>query len=162
MDLWARHLVPFLVTLFFLLLAMVPTRIPGFAGVAPVLTLMCVFYWAIYRPDLLPAAAAFGLGLLHDIASGTPLGVNALVLLLVQGLTSSQRKFFLGNTFLVAWWGFGLIAAGAMAVTWGLIALLSGMAAPRTVLFEYLMTLSLYPVVSWILARTQVAFLRDS
>ncbi|MBF0391925.1 MAG: rod shape-determining protein MreD [Alphaproteobacteria bacterium] len=163
MDIWARHLVPFGLTLCLLLVNVTPTRIPGFAGVAPMLPMMAVFYWAIFRPDLLPAWVAFVIGLLFDVVSGTPLGVNALVLLLVQGVTSAQRRFFLGNTFVVAWWGFGMIAAGASTLAWMLVSLLiDGRIAFRAVLFEYLLTVSLYPVVAWVLARTQVMLLRQA
>lgn len=162
MDTWARHLVPGGVTLLLLLLTAVPTRLPGFAGIAPMLPLMGVYYWAIYRPDLLPAWAAFLFGLLYDIIAGTPLGVNALVLLLVQGVAASQRKFFLGKSFLVAWWAFGLLAAGASGLEWMLVTVLLGRVIdPSAVFFQYLLTMGLFPVLTWTLARTQMAFLKD-
>lgn len=162
MDTWVRHLVPVGVTLLLLLLTAIPTRLPDFAGITPLLPLMGVYYWAIYRPDLLPAWAAFLVGVLSDVIAGTPLGVNALVLLLVQGTSASQRKFFLGKSFAVAWWAFGLLAAGAMGLAWVLVAILSGVAVdPSPVMIEYLLTMGLFPVLTWLLARTQMAFLKD-
>lgn len=162
MDTWVRHLVPVGVTLLLLLLTAVPTRLPGFAGIAPMLPLMGVYYWAIYRPDLLPAWVAFLVGLLYDIIGGTPLGVNALVLLLVQGTAAAQRKFFLGKSFLVAWWAFGLLAAGAIGLSWLLVTVLHGRVIdPTPVVFEYLLTMGLFPLLTWTLARTQMAFLKD-
>lgn len=162
MDTWVRHLVPFGITLALMLLTVVPTRIPGFAAVAPMLPLMGVYYWAIYRPDLLPAWAAFLIGLLYDIIGGTPLGVNALVMLLVQGTAASQRKFFLGKSFAVAWWAFGLLTGGAVGLAWLLVSFLIGRTIdPAPVIFEYLLTLSVFPVLTWTLARTQLALLKD-
>jgi rod shape-determining protein MreD len=162
MDTWVRHMVPISVTLFLLLLTAIPTHLPGFAGVAPVLPLMGVYYWAIYRPDLLPAWAAFLVGVLYDILAGTPLGVHALVLLLVQGVAAGQRRFFLGKSFMVAWWAFGLLAAGSAGLSWILVAILSGQILdPRPVLFQYVLTLGLFPLLTWVLARTQMAFLKD-
>lgn len=162
MDTFVRHLVPVTVTLLLLLLTALPTHLPGFANIAPILPLMGVYYWAIYRPDLLPAWMAFLIGLLYDITSGTPLGVNALVLLLVQGVAAAQRRFFLGKSFLVAWWAFGLLAAGAMGMAWLLISLLGGQVVdPAPVFFEYLLTMGLFPLLTWLLARTQMAFLKD-
>lgn len=162
MDTWVRHMVPISVTLFLLLLTAIPTHLPGFAGVAPVLPLMGVYYWAIYRPDLLPAWAAFLVGVLYDILAGTPLGVHALVLLLVQGVAAGQRRFFLGKSFMVAWWAFGLLAAGSAGLSWILVAILSGQILdPRPVLFQYMLTLGLFPLLTWVLARTQMAFLKD-
>lgn len=163
MDLWVRHMLPFGATLLLLLFGLVPTRVPGYAVIAPVLPMMGVYYWAIYRPDLLPPTAAFLLGLLHDIMAGLPLGVSALVLLGVQGVTASQRRFFIGHAFAVAWWGFALVALGAMVLTWVLVSILfARLVEPKAATFEYLITIAAYPVVSWLLARTQVAFLRHS
>lgn len=162
MDTWVRHLVPISVTIFLLLLTAVPTYLPGFASVSPLLPLMGVYYWAIYRPDLLPAWAAFLVGGLYDIIAGTPLGVNALVLLLVQGVAASQRRFFLGKSFGVAWWAFGLLAAGSSGLTWILVVVLTGQVMDASpVIFEYLLTMGLFPLLTWTLARTQMAFLKD-
>lgn len=162
MDTWVRHLIPVGVTLAMLMLTAVPTRLPGFAGIAPMLPLMGVYYWAIYRPDLLPAWAAFLVGLLYDVIAGTPLGVNALVLLLVQGTAASQRKFFLGKSFVVTWWAFGLLAAGAAGLTWMLVSVLRGVAInPAPLMVEYLLMMGLFPILTWMLARTQMAFLKD-
>ena len=161
-DTGVRQLVPFAVTLVLLVLTAVPTRLPAFASIAPMLPLMGVYYWAIYRPDLLPAWAAFLIGTLYDIVAGTPLGVNALVLLLVQGTAASQRRFFLAKSFLVSWWAFGLLAGGATGLGWVLVTVLSGRAAePSPVFFQYLMTLGLFPPLTWALARTQLALLKD-
>ncbi len=163
MDTWVRHLIPFGVTLFLLLLTAVPTHLPGLSGIAPMLPLMGVYYWAIYRPDLLPAWLAFVIGLLCDIVDGTPLGVIGLVMLLVQGVAASQRKFFLGKSFAVTWWAFGLLTAGAIGLAWVLVSLILGRSIdPTAVIFEYLMTLCSFPLLTWALARTQMAFLRDA
>lgn len=162
MDTWVRHLVPVGVTLMLLLLTAIPTRIPGLSGIIPMLPLMGVYYWAIYRPDLLPAWSAFLIGLLYDIIGGTPLGVNALVLLSVQGIAAGQRRFFLGKSFMVAWWAFGLLAAAAAGATWLLVTILHGQALDASpVIFDYLLTMGLFPLLTWTLARTQMAFLKE-
>ena len=163
MDLWVRHLVPFAATLFLLLLTSVPSHLPAFAGVVPMLPLMGVYYWAIYRPDLLPAWLAFLVGLLHDVVGGTPLGVGALVMLLVQGTAASQRRFFLGKSFAVTWWAFGLLAGGAIGLQWMLVSILVGRAAETgPVMFQYLLTLACFPLMTWTLARLQMAVLKDA
>lgn len=162
MDTWVRHLVPFGVTVLLLLFTAIPTHVPALSGITPMLPLMGVYYWAIYRPDLLPAWLAFVVGLLYDIVAGTPLGVNALVLLLVQGTAASQRKFFLGKSFAVAWWAFGLLTAGAIGLAWVLISFIKGRPLDVSpVVFEYLVTLALFPLLTWTLAKTQMAFLKD-
>ncbi|OSM02192.1 rod shape-determining protein MreD [Magnetofaba australis] len=43
----------------------------------PDLALLCLFYWRLYRPDLCGPLLAFLIGLLIDMVSGAPLGLNA-------------------------------------------------------------------------------------
>ena len=91
-----------------------------------------------------------------------PLGVGTLLLLLVYAIALSQRRLFFGQPFLVVWWGFMMIAAGAMSVGWILASLLAGAAIdPKPVIFAYLMTLALYPAIADLFARAQRAFLRS-
>lgn len=161
MNVSVRHLVPLATAIAMLLVMVVPSRIPGFAAVVPAFLLMVVYYWAMFRPDLLPGWAAYAVGLVYDAVAGLPLGVTALVLLVTHGLVAGQRRFFLGNTFIVAWSAFAMVAAAAALVT----AVLVWAAAGRTagsdrLLVQYLLTLLLYPAMASLLARTQVMFLR--
>ena len=93
LDNFARSLAPGLITLLLILLSVMPTKIPGWSHIAPALVLMSVYYWAIYRPDLLPLPAVFALGLIQDVLAGTPIGINAFTLLVAYGLVVSQRRF---------------------------------------------------------------------
>ncbi len=162
LDQLVRQLLPVGLTLLLVLLDATPTRLPGFAAVAPLLPLISVYYWAIYRPDLLPSSVAFGLGLINDVIIGTPLGVSSLVYLLVQGMTASQRRFFHGKSFLVAWWAFGLVAMAALTLQWILVSIIFGHALePKAVVVEFVMTVSFYPLLSWLFVRTQLALMRQ-
>ncbi len=53
LDHFARGLLPLICTLSVVLLSALPLRLPMAAMVAPSLTLIAVYYWTIYRPDLL-------------------------------------------------------------------------------------------------------------
>ena len=99
--------------------AALPWRLPAFAEVTPAFAVMAVFYWTIYRPERLPYVATFGIGVLQDLLAGTPLGMTALLLLVVQGVVASQRTFFRGKPFLVIWWGFSHGDAGGRAARLG-------------------------------------------
>ncbi|MEA2781419.1 MAG: rod shape-determining protein MreD [Rhodospirillaceae bacterium] len=160
-DLWARNLAPFALTLLMLILGTTPLHIPYFQPLGQGLVMISVYYWAVHRPGLLPAPAVFIIGVIEDLMEAYPLGVGTVVLLLVYGLASSQRRLFQGQPFLVVWWGFMMIAAGAMSLGWILTSMLAGAAIePKPVIFAYLMTLALYPVVADLFARAQRAFLR--
>ncbi|WP_193182048.1 rod shape-determining protein MreD [Nisaea sediminum] len=154
MDLWARHLMPAALTLFLVLLSAVPLGIPGYAQVAPSLTLMSVFYWVVYRPDLMPAALVFVTGLAEDLVNGYPLGLTAIVFLAVYGVTGTQRQTFVGKPFFIVWGGFVLISFGAFALGWILMSVFSlAWIFPDTVMFRFALTAALFPAAAWIFVR---------
>lgn len=161
LDIIARKLTPFALTLALIVLSVVPTHLPGFARVAPMLAVMAIYHWTLYRPELMPAAALFFLGLLQDSLSGTPLGVNVLVFLTVYGVVLSQRRFFAGKSFLITWLGFALVAAGAAAESWLLVSAFHvTLLEPTAVFYGYILTAGFFPVLAWIFIRWQQAFLR--
>ncbi len=169
LDFWhrfdraVRGLTPLALTLLLALLSVVPLRIPGFAPITPALTVIAVYYWSIYRPDLLPLIAIFLVGIVQDALGGTPLGLSSLVLLLVQAVVVAQRPFFHGKTFLVEWWGFMLVAPGALLAGWILASLYFGaVVTPKPLGFQLLLTIAFYPCLTWLLARVQQRVLRHA
>jgi rod shape-determining protein MreD len=162
LDLWARWSTPFGLTVVLLIVGVIPLHVPGFGVVVPWLPLMAVYHWAIYRPELLPAYAVFIIGVLEDILSGLPIGVNAVIFLLIYGGVLSQRRFFVGKSFNILWLCFALVASGASAANWLLVSLWNAtMLMPHTLFFQFLTTVGLYPVLAWILMRWQHTFLRE-
>lgn len=160
LDTLARHLFPFASTLAMLVLGAVPLHIPAFASVAPSVSLIAVFYWSLYRPDLMPAWAAFVLGVVQDIFVGLPLGVGACVLIAVHAAVSTQRRFFVGKSFGVVWLGFAVMASAGLAFTWLLTCIYHGaLLAPNAMLFQALITIGVFPLLSRLLLRCQIVVL---
>ena len=161
LDAWARQLTPFGLTMLLLLIGVVPLHVPGFGAVAPVLPLIAVFHWALYRPQLMPAVAVFAIGLLQDAFTGTPIGVSAAVFVLVHGVVNTQRRFFFGKSFAIAWLGFALVSSAAFVLTWVLVSAFYGvLIQPQALFFQALLTLGCFPLLAWALLRWQMAFLR--
>lgn len=145
---------PFLIAVVLAMLIAVPLQLPHVGAIAPYLTLAAVYYWAVFRPDLFGYGAAFCLGLFTDFMTGAPLGLGALVLVAVQAVSVTQRRFFLGKPFHILWWGFALIAPVAMLLTWLLASIYSGtFLAIGPVLLQAVVTVALFPAVAWILGR---------
>ncbi len=162
LDILTRLLTPFLLTLSLVLLNIVPLRIPGFSNVVPLLPLMAVYHWAVYRSELLPAFAVFLIGMLQDIFSGSPIGVNTLVFLLVYGVVLWQHRFLYGKSFAVIWLGFGIVSAGAFILIWALISLWNlSVLEPRAIAFQYLLTVGVFPALAWIFMRWQQFIIRQ-
>jgi rod shape-determining protein MreD len=156
-----NKLVPFVTTLFLVVLSIVPWHVPGLAVVAPAFALMAVYHWTIYRPDLLPPSAVFIAGLLLDLLNGTPyVGTSALSLLLTRSVLMGQRRFFVNRLFPVLWAGFLLTTAAVVAFEWALVSALHGaVLGARPAIFEALLTVATFPLASYLLARAQRSFL---
>lgn len=161
MDLGARWMMPFGITLTLMLFAMTPTYITGLSHITPMYAFMAVYFWSIYRPDLLGYGTVFFIGILEDLLAGTPLGSSALILLVCQRAVFSQQKFFNSRPFGVIWIAFALLALGASVLRWVCVGLAgpSGFTPFPTMVAGCLMTIALYPVVAWVLAKAQIKLL---
>ena len=153
MDILCRCVLPALLTVLLALANVIPLHAPGFAPVAPMLVLMSLYYWAIYRPTVLPLPAVFVIGLFEDIVAGTPIGTNAVIYLVAYGLVAGQRRVFLGKSFGVVWWGFMLVAGAAEALRWILISIMGGWVVdPMPGIFAYISSIALYPILTILFA----------
>lgn len=156
----ARNAAPFGMTSLLVLANTIPIGLPGWSQVAPALPLISVYHWAVHRPDLLPGILVFLIGLLHDLLNGLPLGLHALVFLLVHGVVVFKRRFLVGKSFRVQWVGFVVACVGAAALSWVLGSLHALRAiGPEPLAYQYLLTIGLYPAVAWLLLRWQQSVL---
>ena len=145
-DQAGRNIAPLAVTVALMLVGMAPLHLPNYAAIAPALPLMALYYWVIHRPDLLRPSLAFGLGLLQDLLSGTPLGMTPMIYVLVYWGVLTQRRFFLGTSFAMLWFGFTLIAFGAAFVGWLAYSILNlRLLSPDPALMQAVMTVVLFP-----------------
>ena len=90
LDMFAKRSFPVLAGIFFVLISTVPYYIPGFGPVAPNVVLITVFFWVIHHAEFVPTASVFFIGLLVDILSGAPPGINAATLVLVRTMLVMQ------------------------------------------------------------------------
>jgi rod shape-determining protein MreD len=161
LDAGARQLTPFGLTLLLSLIGVVPLHVLGLGAVAPVLPLIAIYHWALYRPHLMPAVAVFVIGLLQDTLTGTPIGGSAAVFVIVHGVVNTQRRFFFRKSFAIVWLGFALVSTGAFVVTWVLVSVFYGVLIhPAALFFQAFLTLGCFPLLSWALLRWQMTFLR--
>ena len=158
---FGSNAVPGVVTLLLVIIGLVPLGIPQLGFVVPPLALIAVYYWGIYRPDLLPAIAAFAIGLFHDVLSGGALGLYASIFLVVRAVMASQRRFFLGKPFYVEWWAFMVVGAAAFLTQWVLASLYVGaFVKPGPLAIQALLTITLYPVLTGLMIRLRHAITR--
>ena len=156
----AARLLPVATTLLAAVISVLPLQIPGYAALTPVFTLMAAYHWTIYRPDLLPPLALFAVGLTADLLAGSPVGVNALLLLLTRVAVLSHRRYFVNRNFPFVWTGFTLLTAAAMFGLWVLHCILSlSLLDLRASVIRAALTIAIFPLASFLLGRAQRALM---
>jgi rod shape-determining protein MreD len=154
LDARLRTLAPFAAAAVAVLIDVLPLLGLGPWGLTPFSTLCVVYFWSLYRPDLFSALAAFSIGIIYDALAGLPLGLTALMLLLVRQLVVIQQRFFIARSFPVVWCCFLLLAPAAEIARWLLISLWWGRLFDlQPVLLSLLLTMALYPFASLLLTR---------
>lgn len=118
-----RYLLVAAVLTCFFLLNVAPLPLGQLEDIRPAFVLMAVYYWSIVRPDMMQLWVAFCAGAVLDILLGYPLGLHALIFTLVRTGMVRQRRYFLGQSFVMTWWGFAVIAGLAGAVQWMVMSL---------------------------------------
>lgn len=161
LDIVARSISPFFVTLLLVLFGLVPLHISDLSPIVPSLALIGVFFWSVHRADLMPIWAVFLIGLVQDVLTGGVIGPGIIGLLIAHALVVWQLRFFLSASFAMVWFAFLVVAAVAMTVTWLLtcIAMVT-FVDPDPVFFQYLVTLAFYPCLAWAFLRGQRLFQR--
>lgn len=158
-----RQTIPVISTLIFILGSVLVWPIPYVGTLSPSLGLAAIYYWAMHRPDLLRPLVVFLLGLLVDALNYYPLGLTAFIYVGIYQLSYSQRRFFVGQLFLMLWSGFCLVAVIAAVGQWLFLSLTGDRVLSfAPVFFQTLITMVLFPVPAWIFNKLQKAFLTVS
>lgn len=149
-----RLAVPQLLLFLLLILNLMALPIPYAGSVKPMLVMMAVYYWSIYRPTLVPPWLCFGVGLLMDILSGMPPGLNAGILVALQWLVRDQRRFLMGQPYITIWAVFGFVMLVTALAEWVLFGLALDWAPIMPVMAAVLLSLFLFPIVTLLLVFT--------
>lgn len=89
--------------------------------------LIGLYFWTLYRPQLLPYSLVFLIGLSMDLLTGGLLGLHAFCFMVLAMVVRSQRRFLLGQSWHMVWAGFFVAAT----MTQGFQALAYSLASSR-------------------------------
>jgi rod shape-determining protein MreD len=143
---------PFLLGLALILVSMFPLRLSEGYLVTPAFALMPIYFWTLYRPDLMPPIAVFWLGLVQDLLTGGPIGLWCLIYLFTYGFLASQRLFLLTRIQGRGWQGFGLTMAVATLIAWATGTFVYGeFLSPWPLIIQGIVSVVLYPLVARVL-----------
>lgn len=132
---------------------------PSFKVMVP-FVLMVGFYWSIYRPQVAPIWSIFLCGLMIDIVSGLPLGLNALSLTLICLIVRDQRVVLITQPFFMLWGVFALFCIAEALVKWAVFSLtIFQIASLSAVLPDIIFGVLLYPFIALFLHAIGKLFL---
>jgi len=154
LDAASRHAWPVAFMLFGLLMIGLPFGIPGQAELRPAYAMACVFFWSLYRPVSLPAPMVAATGILLDLLGMSPLGLWAVLLLILQGSTLASRRRLIPQSFFMTWLVFFGFAAALSGCAWLLESLLELRMLPvLPAAAQALAALGLYPALAGLFIR---------
>ncbi len=143
------------VIIVFLLLNVVSFSMPHAGDFKPFFLLMAVYYWAIYRPTMMPVAYTFILGLVMDLLAELPIGLTALILVALQTIVRRSRLFLMGQPYIMVWLGFAIVSLGYAFCLWLVMSIASFYFARFGALLQtmvaVLLSIMLFPLASLVL-----------
>ncbi len=97
---------------------------------------------------MIPPWLAFLAGLATDLLGGLPVGLNACAFVLVQWIVSDQRRFLMGQSFIMLWIGFVVLSILVGLFQWLLFGLMQMHWTPiKPIAFSVGVGLASFPII---------------
>lgn len=162
LTLYFQRMLPLFSSLLLVFLSYVSLGIDGMSGIRPAMGMICVYFWLVHRPDIFNLGSVYFLGLIEDIISSAPFGSNVFALLVLYVLVSNLSRFFNGKPFIVIWYGFAMLSLIVFFGRWLLVSVYYSQFIPMfSVLFSYLFSVAVYPLLSLVNAFVQNTLMKD-
>ncbi len=119
------------------------------------------FAWALIRPSLMAPVALVVVGLALDLLWRAPLGFWAACLIAAYATSFVLAETLLDGAVGLAWGGYALACAAALAVGLALTFVRAGVIAdPAAVAWQWLATAALFPFAWRLVQRYEAAHVR--
>ena len=133
-----KKILPFITVLFLIIIMVLPYQYKIIANTMPFLTLIGIYYWSFFKPNLLPIGAVFVLGL----------GLMSLLLIVAQQFIFFQSRHFLEKNFIFNFFIYIMLVIGFGFLSWGITSLYFGVFLDYwEVIIQILLTIALYPII---------------
>jgi len=127
---FVARVTPFACCFIAVVFANVPVSFLGGIVPPPLFALMPVYFWCLVRPDLMPPALAFTIGILEDLFSGGPPGVWAASFVAAYAVVDRQRDTFAGLSGVGAILGFAAAMLVAAITAYIIVSIYFGLLPP--------------------------------
>ena len=151
-DIILRFCVSYILMFILLILSAVSFALPLSVTIEISFMSMIIYYWAIYRPTLIPPLLVFIIGIVLDLLGGLPVGLNAFIFLTLRQIISDQRLFLMGQPFIVIWLVFAVVSTVVLLFQWVLFGFIHWEWTPiQPVILSIISGTFFFPVVGAIL-----------
>lgn len=121
-----KVIILYLIAIVFVAFNLNSIKIPSIAIVFPMLDVMIIFYFAIFR-QIFGIWFIFILGIWSDALTGNPLGISSLCyILLIKLLLTINQKMLIRENFVQIWQQFIAFCFIVLIAKWGLLSILEG------------------------------------
>ncbi len=154
------HRIPLAVTFALMFLFCMPINSLQLNYFRPLIGIICVYYWVLKRGYLFGYFSAFCVGLLMDVYSSSPLGINILTMMLIVFITNISARYFQNASFGLGWLLFCIVGLVTLFLKWlFLMFYFKSWLQPQEILFAYCTTIMFYPFVAYLNVWVQNKFL---
>lgn len=148
---YLKHRIPLACSILLVVLFCMPLDFFEFSGLRPQVSLICVYYWVEKRPYMFGYISAFILGLLVDVCSTTPLGINCLLLMIFTFALDKVFYYIRPASFVMDWLLFALMSFIFMILKWLIFALYFGSFLDlSSISLNVFSTITFYPLIAYI------------
>lgn len=142
-----KFLYPNFLAIILVFLSIIPIKIPGMSSFYPLIVLMFIYYWCIYKPRSMPYWFLFAIGILQSSLTGSPYGINELCNILMRFLTIYKKNDFNENAFVNIWKGFAILASIITIIQWILFSFVfDSFLNIDAAVMQLLLSIAIYPV----------------
>lgn len=114
-----------------------------------------IFYWSLFRPDLLPLISVFLLGLLHDFLLDTPTGFMGFTYLILSMIVRHKKEYLEVHDFEVIWLNFVFMTLMIGGGQYLVLNTAYNYQLPLTTLLYQALAMILFPTVYVICTKAQ-------
>ncbi len=149
-----RIFYPYILVIVFLFFSTIPLGALGLNVCRPMIQLMLVFFFALYRPYFYPYWFLFLIGMFYDAVLGLPLGMNALTNILLKAVVLAIRNKYLRAPFGAIWVQFLVLISAVVLLQWFIMSVTYGhFFNGNIVAIQLLLSMALYPFFHRLFAK---------
>ena len=145
-----------------LMLTLLPIHLLHMDNMVLMINAIPVFFWSLYRPNVMPYWFVFLIGGVYDIIAGLPLSLHALTNILIRNRVSAGRERYLKVAFSAVWLKFVIVTAIISLLQWMIISSIYGEFFSLGRLFiQWFLTALSYPLFHNLFYRLYIRMPRE-